>query len=204
MFIALSIWKFFYAGFVASHRLQIGFGANDVTTLGYPSPVLVQRLSKGLVQFALPWSVFSPAAVPLPKARPRRTHRPVPAALRLTLHGRRPARSFQFTRCVIRFRSSCFSKGDVPFHGQYIGVETSVFLNRCLFTGSSHTEVCMGPSALSRRMFKASCNRTCRPLFITEKTPAGNEILNGWKLRNAECFLRSHKRADSLFKTSSI
>ena len=138
------------------------------------------------------------------KRAPRRTHRPVPAALRLTLHGRRPARSFQFTRCVIRFRSSCFSKGDVPFHGQYIGVETSVFLNRCLFTGSSHTEVCMGPSALSRRMFKASCNRTCRPLFITEKTPAGNEILNGWKLRNAECFLRAHKRADSLCKTSSI
>ena len=44
MFIALSIWKILYcAGFVASHRLHDQVRANDVTTLGYPSPVLVQR-----------------------------------------------------------------------------------------------------------------------------------------------------------------
>lgn len=43
-------------------------------------------------------------------------------------------------------------------------------------------------SALSRRTFKAIYNPTCRPLFLTEKTPAGNEFLNGWKVWKFECF----------------
>ena len=54
-----------------------------------------------------------------------------------------PARSCRFARCVIHFRSSCLSKRDVPLHGQYIGVETSVFLKWRLFTDPSHTDVCM-------------------------------------------------------------
>lgn len=43
MFIALSIWKFFYAGFVASHRLHISLEQTMLPHWGIPLLVFVQR-----------------------------------------------------------------------------------------------------------------------------------------------------------------
>ena len=117
MFIALSIWKFFYAGFVASHRLHISLEQTMLPHWGIPLLFLCNACRKVWFSSLCLGPFFRRQQFLFLKRAPRRTHRPVPAALRLTLHGRRPARSFQFTRCVIRFRSSCFSKGDVPFHG---------------------------------------------------------------------------------------
>ena len=53
MFIALSIWKFFYAGFVASHRLHISLEQTMLPPWGIPLLVLMQRYFERRFQFAL-------------------------------------------------------------------------------------------------------------------------------------------------------
>ena len=149
------------------------FGANDVTTLGYPSlgfdatlfrkafsVCLVVRIG---VLFGFHWiktccqprlsifwlfetklgTCFPAFGCSIPQSMFSRGPSAPLKTILLCLTWTPQARSCQFARCVIRFRDSCLSKGDVPFHGQYIGVETSVFLKWRLFTDSSHTDGCM-------------------------------------------------------------
>ena len=65
MFIALSIWKSFDAGFVASHRLHISLEQTMLPHWGIPLLVLMQRsFRKAFYQFAL-WIKSGSCLAPL-------------------------------------------------------------------------------------------------------------------------------------------
>ena len=123
-------------------------GANDVTTLGYPSlGFWCNVVSKGVlsvclvdkigVLFGCHWiktccqprlsifwclktklgTWFPAACCSIPQSMFSRGPSAPLKTFLLCLTWTLAARSCHFARCCIRFRSSCVSKGDVPFHG---------------------------------------------------------------------------------------